>query len=251
MTAKRALIVFLLIIIVVMMVILSGCIAPPKGNPEGTSGTSGSTSGSTSGGTSGGTKSGGSAAATTPTVTPDTIEAGYLTPVTPFPVETTPRPTSGYTVLPDITPNMTEFVAIFYNTIAFRQNKTAYSYDLKNPPLVIEMCIKPNMTTRTIWYESKYKDQDDVTKKVTTISPGAWFEVTVRDPVTGNILAREGFARSYSVDTAKKLTLRSPGSYLIEFSGNDLSAEIQMQVPKTGDQTGEPARNLSCRGPLL
>ncbi len=241
MTAKRASIVFLLVIIVVAMVILSGCIAPPSGNPDKTSGTQAT-----------GTKTGGTktASQTTPTGTPDPGEAGYVTPVTPFPVETTPRPTSGYTVLPDITPNMTEYVAIFYNTIVFRQNKTAYSYDLKNPPLVIEMCIKPNMTTRTIWYESKYKDQGDVTKKVTTISPAAWFEVTVRDPVTGTILAQEGFARTYSVDTAKKLTLRSPGSYLIEFSGNDLSAEIQMQVPKTGDQTGEPVRNMSCRGPL-
>jgi hypothetical protein len=237
MTAKRASIICILVIIV--LVILSGCIAPPKGNPEKTSGTSSSTTG--------GTKSGGTTATTTTTGTPVPVETGYVTPVTPFPVITTPKPTSGYTVLPDITPNATEYVAIYYNTIPFKQNGTAFSYDLTMPPLVIEACIKPNMTTRTIWYESKYEDQGDVTEKVTTISPAAWFEMTVRDPVTGTIIAQDGFARSFSVDTAKKLTVRSPGSYLIEFSGNDLSAEIQMRVPKTGDQVGEPIRNLSCR----
>jgi hypothetical protein len=244
MTAKRASIICILAVI--MLVILSGCIAPPKGNPEGTTGTGSGTTGGTSSGT-GGTNSGGTAAATAPTDTPGPVETGYVTPVTPFPVATTPRPTSAYTVLPDDTPNATEYVAIYYNTIAFKQNSTAFSYDLTMPPLVIEICIKPNMTTRTIWYESKYEDQDDVTKKVTSISPAAWFEVTVRDPVSGAVIAKDGFARSYSVDTAKKVTIRSPGSYHIEFSGNDLSAEIQMLVPKTGDQTGEAVRNLSCR----
>jgi hypothetical protein len=119
------------------------------------------------------------------------------------------------------------------------------------PPLIIDMCISPNLTTRTIWYDPKYGDQDPVTKKVTAIGPSVWFEVTVRDPATGTIIARDGFAKSYSVDTAKRVTIRNPGPCLIEFAGNEVSAEIQVRVPKTGDQTGAALRNLSCSQPLL
>ena len=85
--------------------------------------------------------------------------------VTPFPVETPPPTTSSYTRLPDVTPEAVEYVAVFYETLAFKQNKTAYSYQLDRPPMVIEMCIKPNMTTRTIWYETDTTipiDSDDL-----------------------------------------------------------------------------------------
>jgi hypothetical protein len=102
------------------------------------------------------------------------------------------------------------------------------------------------MITRTIWYESSVGDREGKTQKVTTISPAAWFEVTVRDQATGTIVAQEGFAKDYSIDTGKKLTIRSDGTYLIEFSGNELSAEVQIRVPQTESQTGQPVRNLSC-----
>jgi hypothetical protein len=249
MTASRVIIVFVLLLVI--LTILSGCIRPPD---EGTSGSSGGSSwfsgGSkgTSGNGGGSDGTGGSAGGST---TPSPTESGYMTPATPFPVETPPPTTSSYTRLPDVTPEVPAYVAIFYNTLAFKQNKTAYSYQLNRPPMVIEMCIKPNMTTRSIWYESRMGEREEKTEIVTTISPAAWFEVTVRDQASGTIVAQEGFARSYSVETAKKLTLRYPGTYLIEFGGNDLSAEIQIRVPETETQTGEPLRNTSCRSLLL
>lgn len=85
------------------------------------------------------------------------------------------------------------------------------------------------------------------TETVTTISPYAWFEVTVRDPVTGQVVAEEGYSRGYSVDAGKDLIIRSPGKYLIEFSGNELSAEIQVSVPKEGNPAGSPVRTMSCK----
>ncbi len=236
MTAYRALVI---LVVIVLLVGLSGCVAPPKGNPT-PSGTQGGKPGSSPGGAN-------------PTTLPTTVPpvTGFITPATPFPTPTTERTESYYTVLPDYPANATPFVAIYYDTIAFKQNRTAFSYNLTMPPLVIDMCISPNLTTRTIWYDSKYDDKDPVTKKVTAIGPSVWFEVTVRDPATGTIIAKEGFAKSYSVDTAKRVTIRNPGSYLIEFSGNEVSAEIQVSVPKTGEQAGAALRNLSCSQPLL
>jgi hypothetical protein len=249
MTASRVIIVFVLLL--VTLTILSGCIKPPDESPSGSSGGSSWFSGGNKGtsGSGGGSDGTGGSAGGSPTPSP--TESGYMTPATPFPVETPPPTTSSYTRLPDVTPEVPEYVAIFYDTLAFRQNKTAYSYQLERPPMVIEMCIKPNMTTRTIWYESRLGEREEKTETVTSISPAAWFEVTVRDQASGTIVAQEGFARSYSVETAKQLTLRYAGTYLIEFGGNDLSAEIQIRVPETETQTGEPLRNTSCRSLLL
>jgi hypothetical protein len=235
MTAYRALVI---VLVLVLLVGMSGCVAPPKGNPS-TSNPGGKTGGST----------GGVKATTVPTTAPPVT--GFITPATPFPTPTTERTASNYTVFPEYTVNTTPFVAIYYDNIPFKQNRTAFSYNLTMPPLVIDMCLSPNLTTRTIWYDPKYGDQDDVTKKVTAIGPSVWFEVTVRDPATGTVIARDGFAKSYSVDTAKRVTIRNPGSYLIEFAGNEISAEIQVRVPKTGEQAGAALRNLSCSQPLL
>jgi hypothetical protein len=234
MTAQRALMVFVLLLI--LLSAFSGCIAPPKGNPAKTTPASGSSKGGT---------------AATPIQTTVPAVTGFVTSATPFPVATTRNPPTNYTVLPERTVNAIPFTAIYYNNIPFKQNTTAISYNLTMPPLVIEMCFKPNMTTRTIWYESRTGDDKGVTEKVTTISPAAWFDVKVRDPVTGNVVAEDGYARTYSVDTAKKLTIRSAGSYLVEFSGNDLSAEIQITVPGTTEQKGAAVRNLSCSVLLL
>ncbi|MDD1705638.1 MAG: hypothetical protein LUQ12_01205 [Methanoregulaceae archaeon] len=233
MTGKRVVIVG--VIILVAMVCLTGCIAPPKGNPE---------QNNAQGGTGGIQGGGGIAGTPTPTQVP--IETGFITPATPFPVVTTPASGTSGTRLPDVTPVATEYVAIYYNTIALKNNRTAYNYDLKRPPLVIEMCFFPNMTSRTIWYESNTGEREERTETVTTISPYAWFEVTVRDPVTGQVIAEEGFSRGYGTETGKDLTIRSPGKYLIEFSGNEIRTEIQIKVPKTEVQTGELLRNMSC-----
>ncbi len=249
MTASRIpYIVFILIIVI--LTIVAGCIQPRDGSSSGSSGGSSWFSGGNKGtsGSGSGSQGTGGSAGTSPTPSP--TETSYMTPATPFPVETPPPTTSSYTRLPDPTLEIPKYVAIFYDTLAFKQNRTAYTYQLERPPMVIEMCIKPNMTTRTIWYESRMGEREEKTETITTISPAAWFEVTVRHQPDGTIVAQDGFARSFSVETAKQLTIRSAGTYLIEFGGNDLSAEIQIRVPETGSQTGEALRNMSC-GNLL
>jgi hypothetical protein len=246
MTGKRIIIAGVLII--VAMVCLSGCISPQDENTDTSTGSGMvDTSGTIKSG-AGTTTNQGSSGGSGPTATasPTPGEAGYLTPVTPFPVGTTPTTGVSGTRLVDISPNATEYMAIYYGNIQFKNNKTAYTYELYRPPLVIEMCFSPNMSSRTIWFESKYGDHDEKTETVTSISPNAWFEVTVRDPVTGQVIAKEGYAKAYSVDTGKALTIRSPGKYLIEFSGNELSAQIQIRVPEEDNPAGSPLRPMSC-----
>ncbi len=236
------------ILVIVAMICLSGCISPPDknagsgaqgGNAASKGGISGAKATPTAAETDGGST-------TTTTTTPAPGEAGYLVPATPYPIETTPGTTMSGTRFPDITTSPVEYMGIYYGTLALKNNKTAFTYDLQKPPLVIEICFSPNMTTRTIWYDSKYTNRGEKTETVTTISPAAWFEVIVREPASGQIVAKEGFGRGYSTDTGKDLMIRSQGKYLIEFSGNELSAQVQIRVPKEGNPAGSPLKKMAC-----
>lgn len=247
MTGKRIIIGGVILLVAILWV--SGCISPPDKYTDTSNGTGNVyTSGTIKGGakTSPTPTTGAGGSGTAPTASPTPGEAGYLTPATPFPVETTPASNMSGTRLLEEIPVRTEYVAIYYGTIAFKNNRTAFTYDLYRPPLVIEMCFSPNMTSRTIWYESKYGDHNEKTETVTSISPYAWFKVTVRDPVTGQVIAEEGFSKEYSVEPRKVLTIRTPGEFLIELSGNELSAQIQMSVPKEGNPAGSPLKEMSC-----
>lgn len=237
MTPLRALAVFCILVIVLTG--LSGCIAPPKGNPPAATPAPGS----------GGTSGGGAKATTQQTVaTPVTLVTQFVTMATPYPGATTTQspPVREPVNVTNATTNKTPYVSIYYNSLPFRQNSTAFTYNLTMPPMVIQMCFQPNMTTHTISYISRSGTRETVTETVSYIGPDVWFEVTVRDPVTGAVVAQDGFSKSYSTDRAKKLTVYTPGNYLVELAGNDIRTDIQVLVPETSLQKGVAARVLSC-----
>ena len=204
---------YLVGVILIVCILSSACIAPPRENPGG------SATGTTT-----------LAQTPTPTVTTTTvIDTNFLTPVTPFPSESaSPIPTPRN--LPNPTPVQESFLTVYNNELAFKYNTVAYSYDLTDPPLIINICIKPLMVTRSIWYQSRSGSKEDVTLKQTTISPTAWFEVVIRDRNTGAEVVRDGFGKTYSIDTKKTVQVRSSGQYVVEFTGNDVNASILMQI---------------------
>jgi len=73
-----------------------------------------------------------------------------------------------------------------------------------------------------------------------------FFEIRVRDLLTGEVILEDGFGKTFSVDTRKKIYIRSSGEYLIEFTGNDITATIQMTIPMSPNSTATPAVALSC-----
>jgi hypothetical protein len=219
----------ILVLTILVLALSSGCVAPPREDPNG-----------------GGDMTGTPTKTTVPTAaTPAIIDTQFLTPATPYVTPTmtagTPRP-----VVTETTVERTKYQNIYYNNLDMNYQPVAYSYDLSDPPMIIEFCIFPEMITRNIWYESRYKDKDDVTVRKTYISQSAWFEVMIRDKSSGEIVAREGFGKTYSVDTRKTITIRSSGQYLIEFTGNDVSAVIQIRIPLRQGDTGEVSKPLVC-----
>lgn len=225
----------ILVLTVLVLVISSGCIAPPRedtnGGGDGTSTTAKMTTVPT-------------------TTTPEIIDTRFLTPATPYP---TPTQTTGtpHVVATEPTVELTQYTNIYYNVLDLNYQTVAYSYDLTNPPMIIEICISPEMVTRKIWYQSRYEDkEEEYTVSKSYISQAAWFEVVVRDKNSGEVVTKDGFAKTYSVDTKKEITIRTTGEYLIEFTGNDVSAIVQIRIPMQEGEAGEVSKPLVCQ-PLL
>lgn len=217
-----------IVFLFVLFILSAGCISPPRENPG-----------------SGVSPGNGASVTQSSSQTPKIIDTQFLTPATPYPTGTaTAVPT--YIVSPEVTEIPLTYQAIYYNHLNFNFNTSAYSYSLENPPLIMDICLKPEMITRNIWYESRYTSRGDVYTTQTSISPSSFFEIRVRDLITGEVILEDGFGKTFSVDTRKKIYIRSAGDYLIEFTGNDITATIQMTIPMPPNSTATPAVALSC-----
>ena len=110
--------------------------------------------------------------------------------------------------------------------MVFSYNRTAFNFDLKNPPLLIEYTLTvPNLTkTRVI---TDPVSGSDSTVTVTYPDPVAWFEVSAMDLKSKHVLAKDGYGRQYDVSYSKQVWVRYPGSYYIEFAGNRLTADVK------------------------
>lgn len=220
-----------IVLFLAIAILCTGCITPPKENGS-SNGIQGGQQGTVS---------------VTASPTQQIIDTRYLTPATPYPTGTPQTTRVTYSPTPTVTEKPTVYKAIYLNTIDFQYSVSAYSTTITDPPLIIEICLSPKMVTRNIWYESRYTTREDVYTTQTYISPASYFEIRVRDKATGDIVEKEGFGKTYSVETKKVLQIRSAGEYLIEFSGNDIMATVQMRVPAREDEpTVTPAMTLAC-----
>ncbi len=225
----RALLCYLILgIILIFSVSLSGCIAPPaeKAVIPGTYEPDQSASAET----------------TTPAPTPVTgyvtIETPYVT-LEPVSVSGTANP-SEYHTLPPVTPIPEDYVVIYsINNQPFAYNKTAVSFDLKNPPMLIDFDVSAGNITgeRTYTGRSGTDSGKDLLVKTDYLDPGAWFEVTVREKSSGNIILQDGFgqAKQYGSEHPRHLKVLTSGNYLIEFGGNKLTANLNLSVKREGN----------------
>lgn len=209
-------------IIIVLLVVASACVAPPKPN---------TTTSSTSGGTS---QSGtGQSPIENTTFQYVTIETPYQTPATP-------RTTQSGIAITQTTPPPVEWVEIYRTTQVFAYNKTAISFDLKNPPMLIHFNVMPvNVTRNATIFQHWDAGPGQMTSeniKYEYFSPYSWFEVTVRNKDTGKILVQDGFGNAagnqYSQNTNRTIKVLNRGNLLIELGGNQVSATVDMNVDK-------------------
>jgi len=166
----------------------------------------------------------GSAAATTvvPTTTsPFQQVTVYPTgKVTPVPTNRNPPPVANATA------NLT---LLDEKNMVFIYNRTAFTYNLETPPLLIDYTLTvPNITKTRVVTDPVSGDDETVT--ITYPDPAASFEVTVRDVNTKRVLVQNGYGGNYDVAFSKQIWVRYPGNYYIEFFGTRLTADIKFWV---------------------
>jgi hypothetical protein len=119
----------------------------------------------------------------------------------------------------------------------FSYNKSAVSFNLKNPPMLIDFDLSVAMVTRNIEGKSRVLSNQWTSMSVENYDPYAFFEVTVREKSTGKIVLQDGFGQSkqYGTEIPRHLKLLRGGEYLIEFDGNDVLASINLSVKRQGN----------------
>jgi hypothetical protein len=211
--------IFLLVII--LLVVASACVAPPKQ--------------ASSPNTSAGNTSQPGVTESTVTTVPTPV---YVTIETPFAIPTTIPPTADMRATTTATPVPDVWVEIYRSKQSYSYNTIAFSFDLKNPPILIHFYLQPVNATGKKTIVKHYGLDIETTEEVTYdyYSPYSWFEVTVRNKNTGQILAQDGFGNAkgnqYSQNVNKTLKVFNGGDLLIELDGNRITATVDVNVKK-------------------
>jgi hypothetical protein len=217
-------------ILFILLILAAGCgQRVPKGSSANT--TPGIWGGQkpkeyTGGGGPGVTVTGTPVAITTP-VTP-----GAVVPATTIPVTTvTITPGITYRREPGLVNLTANYTVVYEQDHIFTWNATALTYEIQNPPLIIDFTLTvPNVTRTSI--DTDPVSGADITVTSTYPDPQAYFEMIVRDPVTKRVFAQGGFARQYDVSYHKQLKVLYPGTYHIQMQGNKVTAHVKFTVPR-------------------
>lgn len=221
----------LLSLFVIALIILAGCVAPPKEtSTAGSSGTNGHSSAP-------------SVAATTPSTTP-TSGAVYVTLVTLTPEATTTIGSQGYSEFVTQTiPPEDRSCRIFTHSQTFFYNGTAFTFDLKNPPMYITYKVTPSeKAVRKVVTHSINKTE--YLLEYDTFDPLSYLEITVKDKETGEIYLEDGFGTDYTQYTTRTLKVLNSGDLYIEIKGNKISGTIDVWVKPVGNFADPDSMNF-------
>ncbi len=106
--------------------------------------------------------------------------------------------------------------------------KVQFAYELTRPPLYVRFNLTPVLITRHRLVSADTRNEHY--ENTTETSPYAWFEVTVLDAGTGEVVEQQGYGKDYPDLTKSSFMVRKTGNYRIVMSGNDVFAEVQMLI---------------------
>lgn len=114
----------------------------------------------------------------------------------------------------------------------FLNSGMAFQYILTDPPAYIVLDFEPKMDSITKVFGKRTGDREgDTTIEITRPNPDAWFEMKVYDNETGDIIATEGFGKTYTEDLEKIVVLRQSGNYQLDFWGSFINTTITIKIP--------------------
>jgi len=208
---------------IIAFLILSGCVAPPKETP----------------GSSDPMSSSSTVPATSPTpgttATPVNV---YVTEVTPYVtvVNTGEPETPEYRIFSTPTPLPEDrSCRIFTTSQPYFYNGTAFTFDLKNPPLYINYSVIPQNITVNKATTSRFGKKGDVVYQYSTYDPQSYFIISVRSKSTGEIYLEDGFGTDYTTYLSRTLKVLEADDLLIEIKGNKITATSSFWVKPYGN----------------
>jgi len=171
---------------------------------------------------------------TTPLKQADNLITTYVTIETPVPLVTEQREL----LQPDVSRrSYDDFITIYSLT---NQNLTQafpnVSFNLVNPPLIIDYTITPYNVTDIKFIEYKMKStyyKENIT--ITRPFEDMWFTIIVRDKGTGNIIAEDGYGKTRSTERSNHLEILKSGNFQFEFAGQFGNITLTMKVDKLGN----------------
>lgn len=204
---------------ILLVLFSAGCVAPPKENSTFNPLASGSQS---QGSQQGSQQS--------------TTQASYVSEVTLSEYAPSNTTSSGYTTFLPTTRIPADITCSIHSINVFGYNGTGFTFDLKNPPMYINYTVVPtNVTVNKVY-------TDSFTKQTTTLtysdySPTSWFEVTVRNNATKEVILQEGFGevKGYSRYLTRTLKVLKNGDLLVEVRGSNIKASATIWVKPIGN----------------
>jgi hypothetical protein len=103
--------------------------------------------------------------------------------------------------------------------------KEIFPYEVTTPPLYIKYNLTPKLITREKVINIGMSSEKTI--NLTYPNPNAWFEIRVLDG-NGAVVADQGYGRDFPDVTQSEFMVRDTGKYQVEFSGNDVTAEIRV-----------------------
>lgn len=165
-----------------------------------------------------------------------TEQPSYVSEVTLSNYEPTTIQTAGFTTFQLTTQIPADISCRIHSLQLSGYNGTAFIFNLKNPPMYINYSVIPrNITVNKVYTDSFSKQT--VTRTYSDFSPSSWFEVTVRDNATKEIILQDGFGpnKGYSVYMSRTLKILKTGDLLVEFRGSDIKASAMIWVKPIGN----------------
>lgn len=208
--------------VVVVTLIIAGCISPPEEIPLSTE------------------TAQNSSPTTTSAVSVLTTIHQYITQVTPYitpqSTQVDESSTSGYHVFLAPTPLPQEqSCRIFTTKQAFMYNGSAFTFNLKNPPMYINYSVNPTNISGWKVYTSRYGSKPTEMVKYNTYDPQSFLIITVRSKENGEIYLQDGFGIDYTSYTNRTLKVMKQDDLLVEIKGNKINGTISVWAKPVGN----------------
>jgi hypothetical protein len=152
---------------------------------------------------------GGGGAGPAPATVPATTAAGPVMAADAYPAS------EPYEIDPRFVRNAPEyrvdpalFTEVFHDRYSLNYNSVGLLATVDKPPLVIDFTVTPG-------------NRDPVY---------SFFILTVRDGDSRQVIGQEGFGRTFSTDSPKRLVFTSPGKYHLNLYGTLVDVDLRLQM---------------------